>query len=338
MVVLTPLRRQLTVLSLVTLSLLLLPTPVPAQSSSSDVCRICGDDSFLPEPFRPVTNQDNNLQTVCANMEAIANDNDAASANTRDCAFYQSTYAGTCCTVEEPIEDDGFIFCPICSLPGEVPQDPVARFDMGGSVTITCETAQSLSIRLPPFNCSQFQSIGNTVCACAEVEQPDNDCTLCDSGEALPQPLLLIGNDDKTCVKVQVEAKRDDPLLCADYQQTYGEYCGCDNVPPPQKQVCRLCGGETRLPRPLQAIPLVGGDNGEELEKTCGRLEWEANAIADCANYQELYGGDDGCCQGATRNNGDDDEDAAATSLVLWTTTILLAPAIAVLMMIQVAL
>ena len=297
-------------------TLLLLLHLASAQTSSRIDCRICGDDSFLPEPFRPVVNLETNRETVCANIEAMANDGVTSE---DECATFRNNYESICCAITEPPPDDGLIFCPICRLPGHAPQDPLARFDMGGSVPISCETAVSLTdtLRLPPPNCTAYQNLGKIVCECAETPRPANDCMLCQDGSDLPQPLRLVNpaNDD-TCLDIEVEAKRADPNFCSDYQQTYGDYCGCDTSPPPQKPVCRLCGGTTRLPRQLQLIPLVG-DAGEELTKTCGRLEWEANAIGNCENYQDLYGGkEDGCCEGAvvggTGDDGDDDDDDGA--------------------------
>jgi hypothetical protein len=192
-------------------------------------------------------------------------------------------------------DDEDSIDCPLCADPTHFPQDPLARF-VSGADTWTCESAFDLgNLTLPADNCTFWQSRGEVICQCAEEAPETNECTLCEDGSALPNPLLP-ATPEETCAEVQVDAKRGEAGVCIVYQQTIGIYCGCDN---PQatsagQEVCRVCGGETNLPDPLIMASLVT-DNGDIIEASCVELEFAANLPgADCSDFQILY--TEGCC------------------------------------------
>jgi hypothetical protein len=194
---------------------------------------------------------------------------------------------------DEPVEDT--IECPLCSNSTHTPQDPLSRF-VAGDQTLSCQSAFDLGpLELPPENCTFWQSRGDLICQCAAEAPEANDCTLCESG-VLPEPLkeVLPG---QVCSVVQVDAKRGSADLCVVYQQTVGVYCGCDNpeATAADQGVCRLCGGEQKLPVPLSLVAVID-EEGEEIATSCVELEFLANIPgSNCQEYQELYGNEN-CC------------------------------------------
>ena len=198
-------------------------------------------------------------------------------------------------TVGDQSVDDEIIECPLCSDPTHTPQDPFSRF-VAGDQTLSCQSAFDLgSLELPVENCTFWQSRGDLICQCAAEPPEANNCTLCES-VTLPDPLkeILPG---QVCSEVQVDAKRGSEDLCVVYQQTIGVYCGCDNplATAADQEVCRLCGGEQKLPVPLSPVAVIG-EEGEEVETSCVELEFMANLPgANCQDYQTLYGNEN-CC------------------------------------------
>jgi hypothetical protein len=195
--------------------------------------------------------------------------------------------------------NDDLIDCPLCSDPTYTPQDPLSRF-VTGAQTLTCQSAFELGpLQLPAENCTFWQSRGDLICQCALEPPETNECTLCESG-VLPEPLKE-GLPGKVCSAVQVDAKRGSEDLCVVYQQTIGIYCGCDNpeATSVEQDVCRLCGGDRKLPVPMEPITMVDQD-GEDIETSCVELEFLANIPgADCQEFQDLYG-QTNCCPTAS--------------------------------------
>lgn len=122
---------------------------------------------------------------------------------------------------------------------------------------------------------------------CDQEPTEINNCTLCEDGSPLKQPLQE-GLPGKICAGLQVDAQRDDFKNCEAYQATLGVYCQCDN-PMASASACRLCS-DAELPNPLQIL------NGTDT--SCGELELEANFESACSSVQEMYGEE--CCRDLT--------------------------------------
>lgn len=202
--------------------------------------------------------------------------------------------------------DEGLMDCPLCVNPTHEPQDPFALFTSGPN-TFSCQSAFELGVlRLPPQNCSFWQSRGSVVCRCADEPPPRNECTLCEDKGPLPAPLKA-GTPERACAELQVDARRDSPDQCVTYQQTYGVYCGCENpqVTSQSYDVCRLCGSKaslgsgsddenSRLKLPNTVVSLFV-DFNETAETSCAEAEFAANLPgANCEDFQLLYS--DFCC------------------------------------------
>lgn len=197
--------------------------------------------------------------------------------------------------VSQTTDGDDVIDCPLCADPTHFPQDPEARF-VSGADTWTCQSAYDLgNLTLPADNCTFWQSRGEVICQCAEGPAETNECTLCEDGSSLPDPLLEVV-PDRICAEIQVDAIRDEAELCVVYQQTLGVYCGCDNPEATSagQEVCRLCGGTTPLPNPLTMVPVLSSTN-EVVETSCVELEFAANLPGvGCSEFQQLY--EEICC------------------------------------------
>jgi hypothetical protein len=216
-----------------------------------------------------------------------------------------------------PPEPPGYVDCSFCSEPGHVPQLNYSAFSSGKSV-YSCQNAFELGVlRLPQENCTFWQSRGASICGCASEAPPENNCTLCEDGSSLPEPLMA-GVPGKLCAQLQAEAKWDEPENCVVWQQTIGVYCGCGN---PQatavgQEVCRICGegDEVNLPDPLLAVPLLT-DLGEETSSSCGQLEFEANLFgASCDQYQIFYSKE--CCTSTIEEPESTDDDGTYSQSV----------------------
>ena len=177
--------------------------------------------------------------------------------------------------------------CTLCVDPLATPNDPSARVNTG-TETLTCQDLYDRgTFLLPEENCTALQDIGRDLCLCESDAPTLNNCTLCEDGSALGQPLLE-GRSGDTCAELQVDAQRDDEVNCYAWQGTVGVYCGCENNVVSQVLACRLCGNDTQLPNPL--------DTQEEGGSSCGKLEFEASLPgANCSEYQEGYG--EYCCR-----------------------------------------
>lgn len=219
-------------------------------------------------------------------------------------------------------EEVVLIDCSLCADPTHTPQDASSVF-VAGSNTYTCQTAFELGVlQLPVENCTFWQSRGDTICQCAESAPEPNDCTLCEDGSSLPQPLLE-GIPGRACAQLQVDARRDSVEMCLVYQQTFGTYCGCNNSVIETNDtsnengsgVCRLCNGTILLEDPTKLVPLLSsGSNNVTGEISCVELEFEANLpdSDECNEYQLLY--QDACCLQVTNppESEDDDGDGGA--------------------------
>jgi hypothetical protein len=202
-------------------------------------------------------------------------------------------------TTDNELEED-WMDCPLCADPTHFPLDPLSRF-VSGAETWTCQSAFELEdLTLPSDNCTFWQSRGEVICQCAEGPPEVNECTLCEDGSALPNPLLA-AIPGKICAQLQVDAKRDQAEFCIAYQQTIGVYCGCDNplATAAGQEVCRLCGdtsGDTTqiMADSMKMVSLMA-DNGNTVEASCGQLEFSANLPGeDCSDFQLLYS--ESCC------------------------------------------
>mmetsp|Transcript_61821 Transcript_61821/g.170952 ORF Transcript_61821/g.170952 Transcript_61821/m.170952 type:complete len:260 (-) Transcript_61821:176-955(-) len=211
--------------------------------------------------------------------------------------------------------DEDWVDCPLCADPSHFPQDPLSRF-VSGADTWTCQSAFDLgNLTLPVENCTFWQSRGEIICQCAEGPPETNDCTLCEDGSTLPEPLLEV-LPGKMCAEVQVDAKRDEVDTCIVYQQTIGIYCGCDNPQAisPGQEVCRLCG-DRLLPEPLTLVSLVTPDNAQ-VDTACVELEFAANLPGgDCSELQLLYS--ESCCPDEPTPDPDP-EDGAPLVVTTW--------------------
>ena len=277
-----------------TISLLLISTfLLLLHSISAQVCLLCQTFN-LPDPSRNVAFQaaknysQTPSQSTCGVIESLG------SLNLNDCSGYQKLYGQQCCHnvtqnqtgTTQPTQD-----CRLCINQNDSPQNLQATFSVG-SATLSCQTAFDLgALQLPESNCTLWQNRGATVCKCTtNATIPVNDCLLCRS-KALPSPQME-GSPGKLCSELQVDARRDLASRCPVWQETYGVYCGCDfNASSPN--TCRLCGGTTELPNPLQAVDLIS--NSGPSTSSCGQLEFQSNLPQySCSQFQQLYAGN--CC------------------------------------------
>ena len=129
--------------------------------------------------------------------------------------------------------------------------------------------------------------------------------------------------------QLQAEASRDNPELCPVWQWTIGYYCGCENEVEAEDEVCRLCGDDTALPSPNEALSLLTSEN-KEISKTCGQLEFESNLPgSNCEQFQTLY--KEGCCRNVELPSMSDDPDASSGGQMQWRVSLLGLLALAVL-------
>lgn len=193
--------------------------------------------------------------------------------------------AGTC-SAGSNSTDEKTVNCTLCSDPSLVPNDPDARVNTG-TETITCQELYDRgTFVLPVENCTALQDFGRSLCLCESSPPQLNDCTLCEDGSALGQPLLE-GLSGETCAELQIDAQRDYASNCEAWQGTVGIYCGCNNVVA-DVLACRLCGNDTMLPNPL--------DVQEGEGDSCGKLEFEASLPgANCSAHQEEHA--EYCCR-----------------------------------------
>eukprot|EP00980_Cylindrotheca_fusiformis_P026547 scaffold16396_cov140-Cylindrotheca_fusiformis.AAC.8 len=201
---------------------------------------------------------------------------------------------------------DGNIDCPLCANSSH------QVFGYGTFVTdngvITCDDAFKLELSLPPENCTAWQSRGENICECAAERPETNDCRLCDDGDALPQASLA-GLPGVTCSQLQVDAQRDLADRCPIWQQTIGNYCGCNNTA--NDSMCRLCGANYTF----DSYKTVPGFE-ENTTISCGELEFSANldgSDSTCQQYQFLFEGQ--CCEPAEGPNGDIDGSSSLLSI-----------------------
>jgi hypothetical protein len=182
-----------------------------------------------------------------------------------------------------------YIDCPLCANETHTPQDPFSIF-VAGDATMTCQTAFDLGpVQLPKSNCTFWQRRGETICQCAAEPPPRNLCTLCQNGKSLPDPFLEV-LPGMVCAELQLDARRDDPTNCVLWQQTYGFYCGCDNDPPMELNICRLCGDTSELLDPMAST----FENGTF---SCGEAEFDVNLPENdskCDEYISIYA--NRCC------------------------------------------
>mmetsp|Transcript_29061 Transcript_29061/g.41104 ORF Transcript_29061/g.41104 Transcript_29061/m.41104 type:complete len:290 (+) Transcript_29061:591-1460(+) len=190
--------------------------------------------------------------------------------------------------------EESIINCTLC-------EDASAPFDLSaifvaGDETLSCQTAYDRgTIPLPESNCSFFQNRGATICRCgAPLSQP-TDCSLCEDGSPLPNPLLEGPVPGESCAALAVDARRDSAENCIVHQGTVGTYCGCVNPVADAAVVCRICG-TILLPVPTKTVQA-----GDGMVASCGQLEFLANANANavgggggsaadsCSSFQDLY-------------------------------------------------
>lgn len=178
--------------------------------------------------------------------------------------------------------------CTLCSNANDTLGDPDARLNTGEE-TLTClEIYNRGVLQLPVANCTALQAFGASLCLCGSSPPSLNDCTLCEDGSSLEEPLLE-GLTGDTCAELQLDAQSDDEKNCYTWQGTVGVYCGCENNIVSSVLACRLCGDDILLPDPLDIDTNTTGDS-------CGKLEFEASLPgANCSDYQEQYGSY--CCR-----------------------------------------
>lgn len=177
--------------------------------------------------------------------------------------------------------------CTLC-VDGNVTLGDASARVKTGTETLTCQDLFDRGpLELPVENCTALQAIGQSLCLCGQEAPTTNDCTLCEDGSALENPLLEGATGD-TCAELQVDAQRDVRENCYAWQGTVGVYCGCPQNIVSSVLACRLCGTDVMLPNPLDT-EMEGGDS-------CGALEFEASIpAANCSAYQEQYS--DYCCR-----------------------------------------
>jgi len=178
--------------------------------------------------------------------------------------------------------------CTLCPYANDTMGDPNARVNTG-TETLTCQDIYDRGIlELPVANCTTLQAFGTSLCLCgADAPTLNEDCTLCEDGAALGQPLLE-GLTDETCAELEVDAQRDYANNCYAWQGTVGIYCACENNVVSSALACRICGNDTMLPDPL--------DTEETNGDSCGKLEFQASLPgANCSAYQEEHS--DYCCR-----------------------------------------
>lgn len=148
------------------------------------------------------------------------------------------------------------------------------------------------------------------MCRCAAEPPPTNDCRLCDDGGPLPQGSLA-GVPGSTCAQLQVDARRDFQDRCPVWQQTMGNYCGCNNTV--SDSICRLCGENSTF----DASKMVAGQE-DNTAISCGELEFSVNLGStglECGEYQFIF--EDQCCEPVVLPLGDIDGSSTLRSFGL---------------------
>merc|ERR1719329_659504 len=188
-----------------------------------------------------------------------------------------------------PAEPEGYIDCPLCSnATHQVFPSSYGTF-LTDTGVVSCQEAFAMEIRLPRENCTAWQSRGEDVCHCAAEPPERHDCKLCDDGGSLPQGALA-AIPGTVCAQLQVDAKRDFQDRCPIWQQTMGNYCGCNNAY--DASICRLCKEGYNF----DPAKIVNGLDNTTI--SCGRLEFSANlATGDfgCKEYQFIF--ESRCCE-----------------------------------------
>jgi hypothetical protein len=155
------------------------------------------------------------------------------------------------------------------------------------SALITGGTCQS--VYNSQSNCTILQTLGTIVCGCtsdlnmSRTDEEDGVCTLCQDGNALPQPLLKV-IPGSSCAELQIDAIKDASERCIYHQEIVGTYCGCNHtVDNDDAGVCRLCA-PLLIPRPDRIVDGL----------SCLQHEFRASIFKNCTVHQDLYA--DECC------------------------------------------
>ncbi|CAJ1940410.1 unnamed protein product [Cylindrotheca closterium] len=184
-------------------------------------------------------------------------------------------------------EPEGYIDCPLCA------NETFGVYTYGtfiaDSGVVSCQEAFDTDIRLPPENCTAWQSRGEDVCRCAAEPPENHDCKLCDDGGSLPEGALA-AIPGTFCAQLQVDATRDFQDRCPIWQQTMGNYCGCNNTY--DASICRICTEGYKF----DPAKVVDGLDNSTI--SCGRLEFSANLASGdfgCREYQFIF--ESQCCE-----------------------------------------
>ncbi|KAL3943988.1 MAG: hypothetical protein SGBAC_001941 [Bacillariaceae sp.] len=186
-----------------------------------------------------------------------------------------------------PEEPAGYIDCPLCA--NETHSVFTYATFIADTGVISCEEAFDTDIRLPPNNCTAWQSYGEDVCRCSFEAPERHDCDLCDEGRSLPVAALE-AVPGTFCSQLEVDATRDFEDRCPIWQQTMGNYCGCNNTY--DASICRICG-EGYTFDPYKVV-----DGLDNTTISCGRVEFSANLASGdfgCKEFQFIF--ESQCCE-----------------------------------------
>jgi len=175
------------------------------------------------------------------------------------------------------------VYCNLCSG-GEEPRDPNAKlildieneFVSNKNQVVSCHNASLMANNKIFSNCTELHQRTKSVCGC-DVER---QCSLCKDGK-LPNPSKIVAG--KACGNWENEANKDFISNCGVYQNTYGNFCGCNDDT--LKNFCYICGNST-LPNSDKKIQYEGGK-----EEYCLEAEQKKNVQTNlnCSEMQSTY-------------------------------------------------